>query len=154
ALWIRREERWVRVEGVDLTVLADRRPVDQERGAKLEMELRGDILCIAGASQRADNLAAGHVLPDGDPHMAQVNHHRAVPGARGLVALDDDSQAVAIGVPRLPPGGRIDDRAVERCQNGDILRSVDVDAVVEPDQLAVRPGPGVVVRVRRTLAPI
>ena len=98
-------------------------------------------LGVARAAQHADDLAACDVLADIDPDLVEMDQDRGVARARRLVALDDDRHAVAVGLPRRPLRGRIDDHAVEWRQDRLVLRRVDVDAVMQPDELARRRRP-------------
>src|SRR5215212_4647688 len=140
---IRLAQRRIGVERVDDSVLSEPRPVDPERGAELEVELRLDVLGVAGPSEHADHLAPTDALPDVYPDAVEMYQHRCISRTRRLVAFDDDRQSVAIRLPRLPLACRIDHDAVERRQDGLVLRRVDVDAVMESHELAISAGLGV-----------
>lgn len=109
------------------------------------MELWVGVLGVAGAPERADHLAARHVLADVDPYVREVDEYRGIAERRGLIALNDHRQAISIRMPRRPSRGRVDDRSAERRHDRLALGREDIDPVVKPDQLSIRAWLGMVV---------
>ena len=109
------------------------------------MELWVGVLGVAGAPERADHLAARHVLADVDPYVREVDEYRGIAERRGLIALNDHRQAISIRMPWRPSRGRVDDRSAERRHDRLALGREDIDPVVKPDQLSIRAWLGMVV---------